>query len=107
MRERPGYGRLTLWGGSRNVFVVSEPPVGLEVALKEVDAELGTLRLDSQDNDAVVPALLLLLTGDQERAERTVSQAYDRLEYRAQTLSSRALIGLNEPACLARPVQAM
>ena len=78
--ERPGYGRLTLWGGSRDVFVVTEPPVGLEVALNEVDAELDILRLDSQDNYAAVPALLLLLTGDQERAERTVSLAYDRLE---------------------------
>jgi hypothetical protein len=78
--ERPGYGRLSLWGGSREVFVVTEPPVGLEVALKEVDAELDTLRLDSLDTYAVVPAVLLLLTGDQERADRAVSQAYDRLE---------------------------
>src|SRR5690348_12632674 len=73
--ERPGYGRLTLWGGSREVFVVTEPPVGLEVALKEVDADLDTLRLDSLDNYAVVPALLLLLTGDQERAEHALSLA--------------------------------
>ena len=78
--ERPGYGRLTLWGGSRDVFVVTEPPVGLEVALNEVDADLDTVRLDSQDNYAVVPALLLLLTGDQERAEHALSLADDRLE---------------------------
>ena len=78
--ERPGYGRLSLWGGSRDVFVVTEPSVGLEVALKEVDAELDVLRLESQDNYALVPSVLVLLTHDQERAERTVSQAYDRLE---------------------------
>ena len=59
--------------------MVTEPPVGLEVALKEVDADLDTLRLDSQDNYAVVPALLLL-TGDQERAEHALSLADERLE---------------------------
>lgn len=73
--ERPGYGRLTLWGGSRDVFVVTEPPVGLEVALKEVDAELDTVRLVSQDTSTVVPAVLVLLTGDQERAEHALSLA--------------------------------
>lgn len=78
--ERPGYGRLTLWCGSRDVFVVTEPPVGLEMALKAVDAELETLRLDSQDNYAVVSALLLLLTGNQKRAERALSLADERLE---------------------------
>lgn len=78
--ERPGYGRLSLWGGSRDVFVVSEPPVGLEVALKDVDADLAVLRLDNLDNYVSVPSVLVLLTNDQERAERTVSLAYDRLE---------------------------
>lgn len=73
--ERPGYGRL----GRREVFVVNELPVGLEVALKAVDADLETLRLDSLDNYAVVPALLLLLTDDQERAEHALSLADDRL----------------------------
>ena len=36
--------------------MVTKPPVGLEVALKEVDADLDTMRLDSQDNYAVVTA---------------------------------------------------
>ena len=78
--ERPGYGRLTLWGGSRDVFVVTEPPMGLEVALKEVDANLDILRLDSQDNYAVVTAMLVLLTGDQKRIERVLSLVAGRLE---------------------------
>lgn len=78
--ERPDYGRLALWGDSREVFVVTYPPVGLEVALNEVDADLDVLRLESQDNDALVLSVLVLLTHNQERAERAVSQAYDRLE---------------------------
>ena len=78
--ERPGFGRLTLWGGSREVFVVKEPPVGLEVTLDEVDADLGVLRLESQDNYVFVPSLLVVCTNDQERAERALGLAYERLE---------------------------
>ena len=77
---RPGFGRLTLWGGSREFFVAKEPPVGLEMTLDEVDADLGVLRLDSQDNDEDVPSLLVVCTNDQERAERALGLADEQLE---------------------------
>ena len=38
--ERPSYGRLSLWGGRRVVFVVTEPPDRLEVALRDEEADL-------------------------------------------------------------------
>ena len=78
--ERPAFARLTLWGGSRNVFVVNEPPIGLEVALHKGDADLEVLRLESQDNYGFVPSLLVVFTNDQERAERALGLADERLE---------------------------
>lgn len=78
--ERPALARLSLWGGSRDVFVVTEPPVGLEAALKEVDADLEVLRLESQDNYVFVPSLLVVFTNDQERAERALGLADERVE---------------------------